>query len=68
MSGSARETLLDVCEWSGGYPGCPKVVGTHSRKSGRPYRMYLSGQEPPPECLGGVGKPSRMSGRGWAAL
>ena len=27
------EALSDVWEWSGGLPGCPRVVGRPSRKS-----------------------------------
>ena len=38
MSGSGREALPDVREWSGGPPGCPGVVG-------RPTRMSGSGRE-----------------------
>ena len=48
MSGSGRETLLDVLEWwealpdirvwSKGYPECPEMVG-------RPFRMSANGQE-----------------------
>ena len=63
MSGSGRETLLDVREWSGGPPECPGVVGRPSRKSriGRealrhirefsvsPPRMSESGQEAIPD-------------------
>ena len=33
MSGSGREALQDVMEWSGGHPGCPGVVGRPSRMS-----------------------------------
>ena len=53
MSGSGRETPPDDWEWSGGLPGCPRVVKSLSRKFGRP-----SG------CTGAVGTPSRMSLRG----
>ena len=34
MSGSGRETLPNVRKWLGGPPGCPGVVGNHSRMSG----------------------------------
>ena len=34
MSGSGRETLLDVRDRSGGPSGCPGVVGIISRMSG----------------------------------
>ena len=34
MSGSGREALQDVWEWSGGPPVCPVVVGRSSRMSG----------------------------------
>ena len=30
MSGSSRQALQDVREWSGGAPGCPGVVGRPS--------------------------------------
>ena len=33
MSGSGREAIPDVRKWSGGSPGCPKVVGKPSRMS-----------------------------------
>ena len=33
MSGSSREALQDVWEWSGGCPGCPGVVERTSRMS-----------------------------------
>ena len=38
MSGSSREALPDVLEWSGGPPGCPGVVG-------RPSLMSESGRD-----------------------
>ena len=34
MSGSGREALQDVLEWSGGHPGCPGVVGRNYQMSG----------------------------------
>ena len=34
MSGSDREDLPDVWEWSGGPPGSPGVVGRTARMSG----------------------------------
>ena len=34
MTRSGRETLPYVCEWSGGLPRCPGVVGSSSRMSG----------------------------------
>ena len=34
MSGSGRESLGDVREWSGDPRGCPGVVGRPSRMSG----------------------------------
>ena len=49
MSGSGREALPDVQEWSGGFPESPKVIGRISRMSG-------SGREALPdvqELLGG---------------
>ena len=42
MSGSGREALPDVLEWSGGLPGSLRVVGMPSRMSG-------SGREALPE-------------------
>ena len=41
MSGSGREALPVVREWSGGPPGCPEVFGRPSRMSGSA-REYLS--------------------------
>ena len=35
MSGSGRDALRDVREWSGVPQGCPGVVGRTSRMSGR---------------------------------
>ena len=64
MSGSGRETLLDVREWweslpdvrewSGRPPGCPGVVRKPYWLSGRPSRMSR--------------RPSRMSGSGRETL
>ena len=34
MTGSGRESLTDVREWSGGPPGCLGVVERPSRMSG----------------------------------
>ena len=48
MSGSGREALSEVREWSGGPLGGPGVVGRLSRMLGvvgRPYRMSESGRE-----------------------
>ena len=39
MSGSGRDTLSDVREWSVGPPGCPEVVGWPSRMCERPSRL-----------------------------
>ena len=47
------EDLPNVREWLGGFPGCPEVVGSPSRKSRRPSRMNLSG-----------GRTFQMSGSG----
>ena len=65
MSGSAREALSDVCEWSGCSWGFAREVG-------RPCQMSGSGRGTlgdvrqwsldPPRCLGVVGSPSRMPG------
>ena len=78
MSGSCRVSLSDVREdlpvvreWSGGSPGCSRVVGW-------PSRMSLSSQEALPnvwewsggplECPGVVESPPWMSGCGQVAL
>ena len=52
MSGSGRESLEDVREWSGGLPGCPGVVhrpqgcpGVVRRRS----RMSVTGRETLPD-------------------
>ena len=34
MSGSGREAMKDVREWSGGPPVCPIIVGRSDRMSG----------------------------------
>ena len=42
MNGSGQGRPLYVCEWSGGPPGCPRVVGRPSRMLlvfGRPSRI-----------------------------
>ena len=60
MTGSHREDLLYVWEWSGIRPQCPGVVGRPSRMSGvvcRSSRMSASGREP-----------SQMSGIGTEVL
>ena len=65
MSGSCRETLLEVWEafphvweWLVGLPGCPRVVGRpsqkfgrHSRKFGRPARRSGNGRDTIPVVL-----------------
>ena len=70
MSGSGREALPDVREWSGGPPGCPGVVW-------RPTQMSECSGGPPgcpevvrrtPGCPGVVGRPSRMFGSGRETL
>ena len=50
MSGSGREALTDVREWSGGLPKCPGEVG-------RPYRMFECGQEALPNVRDWSGGP-----------
>ena len=45
MSGSGRESLPDVLEWSGGPPGCPGVVGKTSRMSGSGREILLDVRE-----------------------
>ena len=59
------EALTNIWEWSGGPPGCSKLVG-------RPSRMFGSGRETlpnvpewsgvPPGCLGVVGGPYKYPG------
>ena len=44
MTGSSREALTYVREWSGGSPGCPGVVGRPSRVIERLFRMFGSGR------------------------
>ena len=61
MSGSGRETLSDVLEWSRGPSGYLEVVG-------RPSPIVWEWSGDPPECLGVVGRPSRMSWSGREAL
>ena len=61
MSGSGREALPDVWDWSGGPPVCPVVLRWHSR-------MSWSGREVHPDlwewaggplvCPAVVGRPS----------
>ena len=65
MSGSGREDIPDVCEWSGGPLRCLGVVGRPCRMSGSDqvallYVWQMSGG--PPGCPRVVGRPSRMSG------
>ena len=63
-SGSGREAIPDVCEWSGGPPRYPGVVERLSRmsRSGcealQDFREWSGG---PSGCLGVVGRPTRMS-------
>ena len=81
MSGSGRDDLPDVREWSveppdfrewtGGPLGCPGVVGRPSRMSRGGRESLPNGWEwtgVPPECPGVVRRPSRMSGSGREAL
>ena len=60
MSGSGREALPDVREWSGGPPGCLGVVGRTSRMSG-------SSREVLPDVREWLGGPPG-SRSGWEAL
>ena len=55
MSGSGRNSLLDVREWTGGPLECSGVVG-------RPAQMSGNNRDTLPGCLAVVGRPSRMSG------
>ena len=74
MSGSGREAVPDVREWSVGPPGFFSVVGKTSLVIGRRSQMFGSGRETlpdvrewsggPPGCSGMVGRVSRMSGSG----
>ena len=64
MSGSGRDDFPDVRVWSGGLPGCPRVVGRPSRVVGRPSRISGSGRD----ASRVVEKPSRMSRSGWEVL
>ena len=62
MTGSDREALPEVREWSGSPPGCPGVVGRPSRKSGilqefLPEVWVWSGG--PPGSPGVVGRSSK---------
>ena len=61
MSGSSREALPDVREWSGGPPGGPGVVVRPFRRSGSGREALLNDRE-------WVGMPSQMSGSGREAL
>ena len=59
MSGSRRETLLDIWEWLevppgclgvvGGLPRCPGVIVKPTRMVGSPYLRFGSGRETPPD-------------------
>ena len=71
MSGSGREDLLDVWEWSGGPPGCPRVGGRISWMSGNGQEAFLVVREwsrVPPGCPGVAGRPSLISGSGGESL
>ena len=45
MFRSIRDALPDIREWSGGPPGCLRVVGCPSRKIGRPARRSGNGPD-----------------------
>ena len=81
MSGSGREALPDVREWSGRPRGCPGVIGRPSRMSGigrKAIPTSESGQEVlrnvlewsggPPGCPRVVGMLSEICGIGREAL
>ena len=81
MSGSGRETLWDVQEWSGSSQGFAGVVGKTSRMSGSgrmPSRMSEIGREALPDVMecsegppgypGGFRRPSEICGSGRDAL
>ena len=67
MSGSGREALPDVREWSGGPPRCPVVVESHSwmfaicREALPDVRKWTRG---PLGCPVVVGRPSLLSAIG----
>ena len=76
MSGSGRQAVTDVREWSGGPPRCAGVVGIPSWMSGSGREAILDVREwsetlpnfqewseDNPECPGVVGRPFRMSRR-----
>ena len=59
------QSLLDVWEWSKGYPDCPGVVCRPSRMTGSGRVTLLDVWEwlgDPPGCLAVVGRPCQMSG------
>ena len=64
MSGSGREALPNVGEWSVVPPGCPGVIEWYSRISGSG-REALPDVRESPEV---VGRPFRMSGSGRETL
>ena len=81
MTGSGSVALGDVQEWSGGPPGCPRMVGRPSRMSGCGWddlvdlRVRLDAlgdvrewSECPWGFPGVVGRPFRLSGSGRVAL
>ena len=78
MSGSGREALLDVREWSEALPDVREWLGDPPGWFGRPFRMFGSGLETlsnvwewsrsRSECPGVVGKHSRMFGSVRAAI
>ena len=64
MPGSVWDALPYVWEWSGGPPGCSRVVWRPSRMSlrgGRPFKMSGSCREALPDVPEG-GRQSRLSG------
>ena len=78
MSGSGRDALGDVREWSGDPPGCPGVVGRHSRMSGSGWETFPDVREAhpdvrewsggPPKCQQVIGMHSGICGRGLDSL
>ena len=64
MFGSGRKAIPNVREWSGGPPGCLRVIGSPSQMSESGWEALLDVREWSkvyPECPGVVGMPSRMS-------
>ena len=71
MSGSGREALGNLREWSGSLFGCPEVVGNPSGMSGFGWKAIpdvRGGREAIPDVWQWLEIPSWMYGRGREAL